>query len=411
LSRRAKMSTATGDARIAELQRQLGVSQQTASRLEHELASTKQTLERERSARPRTPRELPKPPCSPCLEKELSAAKARASQLEEELASTKQATDRLQDRLASARSDAEGARKEAHHLQAELDSQSVEVQRLRDELSRRSATPSGECTRDALAKARKEAETLRMELENESERRRSLQRRLDDALRNGKATTGPLRVPEPPPPPRVMSAEEEREQEAAEEKVRQMIKSLDGRLGKLEHRKETTEVRLERQVRELTSQVASLERQLLAAKNIAAAGAAGAVSPRAHLGASLGAASARAAVSFGGRTRSGAVVADRHGRPVSREQLIASALGLGGDASSSTEPAADKRGAAKGSGGGNVAVGGFSARDPMQRLQKLDPNAAAQIVERKQMMSALRARLIDAQAQDAVDVTRVRTSV
>ena len=41
----------------------------------------------------------------------------------------------------------------------------------------------------------------------------------------------------------------------------------------------------------------------------------------------------------------------------------------------------------------------------------LDPNAAAQIVERKQMMSALRARLIDAQAQDAVDVTRVRTSV
>ena len=171
---RAEMSTATGDARIAELQRQLGVSQQTASRLEHELASAKQTLERERSARPRTPRELPKPPCSPCLEKELSAAKARASQLEEELASTKQATDRLQDRLASARSDAEGARKEAHHLQAELDSQSVEVQRLRDELSRRSATPSGECTRDALAKARKEAETLRMELENESERRRSL---------------------------------------------------------------------------------------------------------------------------------------------------------------------------------------------------------------------------------------------
>ena len=201
----------------------------------------------------------------------------------------------------------------------------------------------------------------------------------------------------------------EREQEAAEEKVRQMIKSLDGRLGKLEHRKETTEVRLERQVRELTSQVASLERQLLAAKNIAAAGAAGAVSPRAHLGASLGTASARAVVSFGGRTRSAAVVADRHGRPVSREQLIASALGLGGDASSQTEPAADKRGAAKG--GGGVSVGGLSPRDPMQRLQMLDPNAAAQIVERKQMMSALRARLIDAQAQDAVDVTRVRTSV
>ena len=48
----------------------------------------------------------------------------------------------------------------------------------------------------------------------------------------------------------------------------------------------------------------------------------------------------------------------------------------------------------------NDAITGCNA---VTRLQQLDPNAAAQLVERKQMMSALRERLIQAHAQNAVE--------
>ena len=230
------MTTATGDARVAELQQKLGASQQVVSRLENELSQARSALEREK-ARPKTPLvpvpppvppPAPAPSQSPSLKVSLAAANARASQLEED----------LQRACGEA---------EAYHLEA--DRQRGEVRRLQEELSNGSSAQNEQVLRDALGKARREVDQLRAALEDESERRRSLQRRLEDAQRNAKPS-GPLRVPEPPPPPRGTSEEEDREATEADARTRRLLDELDGRLGKLEHRKINHEQRLEKQVRD-----------------------------------------------------------------------------------------------------------------------------------------------------------------
>ena len=221
------MTTATTDAKIAELQRNLAASNNTISRLEHELSSAKASAAAERARRPQSPRTAPAQPApppapppapapaSPGLKASLAAATTRVDQLEAEL-------------------------RTAHGCSNNLRS---EVRSLEAELSKLRSAPSSDMLRASLGKARSELEFATAELERERERRRSLERRLNDTRK----PSGPFRVPEPPPPPRPFDAEEERIAAEQEAQTLRLLKTLDGRMGKLEHRKETEESRLLRE--------------------------------------------------------------------------------------------------------------------------------------------------------------------
>lgn len=118
--------------------------------------------------------------------------------------------------------------------------------------------------------------------------RRSLERRVDDLMKNSNASTTGMRKPEPPPPPRGITEDEERERA---EQTRKMLEQLGGRIGKLETRKLTHEERLQRELAASQREVEMLRAQVKAANALSmqrglAAGISGARSARAGMEAS-----------------------------------------------------------------------------------------------------------------------------
>ena len=379
------MATATSDAKLAELQRSLAASKLTVLRLERELSAARAAA----ASRPTTPQAPPLPPprevvvepppaapvVSPGLKAKLAAANERAEYAEAQSRASKQVVEDLR----------------------------AQVRRLESEVQRRPA-PGDDVTRQALQKARSELQKTFGELEQERERRRALQRRLEDLNRSTKSQAPqPFRAPEPPPPARGVTEDEERQMAAKDEETRRMIQQLDGRLGKLEHRKETHETQLHALVASLKSQVASLQKQLRTANAQSAlalgsggagtkgVGSGGGTSPRLLLHAAAG--SPRHMNQPPAKTAPGA-----------RSRVAARGSGMARSVESGGGGGEHAAGATMGSSRGG---GAHSARDPVHRLQQLDPEAAAALVERKEAMNELRRRLVDAQAERAAEHTRL----
>ena len=366
------MTTATSDAAIADLQRKLAASQQAVSRLEHELSTARAataaaerknaTLSAQLSSRAKTPEPAPPPPppppapppasVSPGMKAKLASATARIAQLEAEIRKTRD----------------------------ELESQAL--QRLAIELKRMPDPGSRDRNAAALAKAKAEIERVRDELDEERERRRSAERLLNDAKKKG-TVGGPLRVPEPPPPPKPIDPDWEKQKA---EETRRMIKALDGRLGKLEDRKLTHEEKLQRELNSSQKTIAMLQSQLQAANALA-------VERR------LGGGSSSARPPFGAATQMWP----------RQQQLLRPASPR--DALSATHERVDL---SSHEGGGDSSRRGGRAKPPpmskeekmVQRLEQLDPKAAKALHERKGLISGLRERLVTAQAQTAVELTR-----
>ena len=261
-------STATSDAQIAELQRKLGASKQNVVHLENQLSAARAAAaaakmqaasakaaaaatSRPSSARPEPlpppppppPPPQPQPP-SPSVERlkvVAEASKRRVSELEEEMRSVKDECSRLR----------------------------AEVKRLQEELSARPDPNSRDRNAAALQRVSFNLERTRAELEEEKEKRRSAERRLEDLGKNG-GLGGPLRVPEPPPPKKEVDEKELRAfKERRDEETRRKIAELDRNIGKLEHRKQTHEERLEAALKEANKTIETLQKELKAAKHVA----------------------------------------------------------------------------------------------------------------------------------------------
>ena len=370
--------------RAAQLKQQLTASKQAVSRLEHELSSARSAAAAERD-RPRTPRAAPSaapppppppppPAVSPSLKKAAAEAAARVCELEAEVREVHRSANGLR----------------------------AEVRRLESELARRPQPGAADQHEAALRRCRSELEEARRELSEEREMRRSLERRLGDTAR--RAPAAPLRVPEPPPPPRPYTEDDAEYDAAKAEATRQAIDKLDGRLGKLERRKVNHEQQLQVQLTASQRQVAELQSQLRAANALAVQRglAATKASPRVSLFKPKASPRAlRAAVPTQPRP------------PSPRDALVRSALLLGAadddgeDVGAASEPVdlAILRAGRGGGGGGGGAGGGGKSREErtVARLQQLDPHAAAAIATRKEQMNALRQRLVDAQAEVAVE--------
>ena len=354
------MATATSDARLSDLSRDLAASKQKILSLENELRIAKATIAAANS-RPSTPRQPVPPPAPPPAPKPAPQLVAAPTQPAPPSPGTQRALEAAQTRAFNLEQELKASKAVIVEMRAE-------VRRLEVTLARRPAP--GECSREELDK-------LGTELEEERERRRSLQRRLDEAQRLRRPAAAPLCTPQPKPPPRETTAEEERRLEEEEAETRRLLSELGGRLGKLEHRKETHEAKLVRKCASLTAEVASLQRQLQAAKNMSSSAA---TSARGGFNGMVG---------LGGMSASNASPRARavtRRPPSARDTLLSSSVG-----------------------GGLSACGGskHSPRDPVQRLQQLDPEAAAAIVERKGAMAALRMRLVGAQAQNAAEAGQV----
>jgi hypothetical protein len=354
------MSTATSDTKVADLQRNLAATKQTCLRLEHELSAAKaaaagqrREVERLRSAprqRPPTPAPEPAPPPPPAPSSPVERYKQKAA-----------AAVARADKLAA---DLQLSRREADDLRLKV---------AQFEAERASRPPENHVLREAHSKAVAALERANADLERERERRRALERRLEDALRSAKPS-GAFRVPEPPPPPRQISEEEERQMAAEDEETRRKIRQLDGRLGKLEHRKESHEHQLVSQVASLRQEVTSLQRQLREARS--ASGGAGSAMGSARLVGAAGLAATSPRTSWA----------------------------RGGGHAAAVSPRG--RGSARSEGGSARDHGALPpTKDPVQRLQQLDPGAAAALTERKEQMAHLRARLIHAQAESAAERT------
>ena len=67
---------------------------------------------------------------------------------------------------------------------------------------------------------------------------------------------------------------------------------------------------------------------------------------------------------------------------------------------------AGARGGGRGGGGGGKGPPLSKEEKLANRLQQLDPNAAAAMHERKGLINSLRSRLVEAQAQQAVELTQ-----
>lgn len=347
-----RMTTATADSQLAEMQRKLNASKQQVSRLEHELvlarAAAKEPTGKLRPTPPPTPPAAPPAPlpAAPSLaEKELAAAQSRITGLREELAAERQASSTLRSELAQSR-----AREEK--LQAEVASAAKP--------SADAADQTRELQRE-LQRARAELASTTSRLEEERELRRHLQRRLENAAR-----------PPARPPPEVVKVPV-MAQEPTDGAIVAKIAQLDGKLGKLERQKESVEDVLRGQVQTLQATVAQLKAQLPPSKRGGGCGA----SPRAQ--------------SLCEPTPPRDAGLENSGRLSGRLRRTAIDRGT---SSPGGEPSARKE---------HLGAKEKRLEAARTRLLEIDPNAAAEMETRAETLNALRQRLQKAQAQSAVE--------
>ena len=209
---------------------------------------------------------------------------------------------------------------------------------------------------EQLKTLRKEVERLKAALDEESERRRALQRRLETRKQEpavqrpsaAEANEAASTQAELAKLRRELQAQANQVGPQAEKDPR--LTALDGRLSKLEDRKAQVEVSLERQVQSLTQTLAALQKQLA----------------------------------------------------LQKQQMQM-------PQPPPPRPPSGQASARRGGGGG----GGGGARpkhtaehletQKLQRLQELDPRAAKDQLERREQLGKLRQRLLDAQAESAVE--------
>ena len=386
-------STATSDAAIAELQRKLGASKQAVMRLEHELSAARSSAAAAKmkaalaASRPVSARAEPPPPPPPVpppqpppqppspgterLKIAAEASKRRMVELEAEMRSVKDECAKLR----------------------------AEVKRLEGELKARPDASSRDRNAAALQRVTFNLERVREELEEERERRRAAERRAEDFQKRG-GLGGPMRVPEPPPPKKELTEEDIK---ARDEATRKKIEALDRGISKLETRKQTHEEKLEQALKEAHKQIESLQKELKAARHVAVqrdmalrGGGSGGGSLSARV---LGASSKGPAASARPLKPQQPGQQLRPGSP--RDAMISATLGLG--MTQSPENDTPQRRSGRGGGGGGPP--GTKDEQTVERLGMLDPNAAVELVERKEAIAALRQRLVAAQAQAAAEVT------
>ena len=330
-------TTATTDTQIRALSQKLAAASQNVLKLEREATTAEGAIRDLRSqlataraaaSRPVTVESPRPPPIDP----------ARLTALEQELQSERRQREELEEQL--------------RHLQAQKRSPPRPAPPPPEP---RPGLELGAAGFEQLKTLRKEVERLTAALDEESERRRALQRRLETrkqepavqrpsaAEANETASTqaelAKLR--------RELQAQANQAGPQAEADPR--LKALDGRLSKLEERKAQVEVSLERQVQSLTQTLAALQKQLAQQKQ--------------------------------------------------QMQM---------PQPPPPRPSSGKASARRGGGGG----GGGARPKPtaehletqkLQRLQELDPRAAKDQLERREQLGKLRQRLLDAQAESAVE--------
>ena len=394
-------STATSDAAIAELQRKLGASKQTVMRLEHELSAARASAAAAKmkaaaaASRPASARDEPPAPALPPQPQPPPQPPPRPPSAGYER--LKIAAEASKRRVVELEADVRSVKDECATLRAE-------VKRLESALAARPDPSSRDRNAAALQRVSFNLERAREELEAERERRRSAERRLEELQKRG-GVGGAMRVAEPPPPQR--AGPDDNELKARDDATRRKIEALDRGISKLETRKQTHEEKLEQALKDAHKQIETLQKELKAARHVAVQRDM-ALRGGGNGGGSL---SARVIGSSGGKVQ-GASARLQKSQPPGQQQrpgsprdaMISAALGLGASLSPENDTP-QRRGGRGGSGGGGGGLAGSKDEQTVERLGMLDPNAAVEMVERKEAIAALRQRLVVAQAQAAAEVT------
>ena len=265
-----------------------------------------------------------------------------------------------------------------------------DVRRLEAELAARPDPGSRDRNAAALQRVTFNLDKAKADLEEEREMRRSVERRLEEWKKGINLPGQPLRVPEPPPPPKPRNLAEEK---ARDDATRRMMEKLDGKLDKLETRKQTHEERMAAEIKECHKQIEKLTRELKAANAVAM--------QRASLVGSGPSPRGTVARAVGASPRVARLQQQQHApqpqlRPGSpRDAMISAALGMGG-ARERDDACSDR-----------PSLGPPMTKDEkvVERLGMLDHGAAVALVERKEAIAQLRARLVNAQAQSAAEAT------
>ena len=327
-------TTATTDTQIRALSQKLAAASQNVLKLEREATTAEGAIRDLRSqlataraaaSRPVTVESPRPPPIDP----------ARLTALEQELQSERRQREELEEQLRQ-------AQKRSPPRPAPPPPEP------------RPGLELGAAGFEQLKTLRKEVERLTAALDEESERRRALQRRLETRKQEpavqrpsaAEANEAASTQAELAKLRRELQAQANQAGPQAEADPR--LKALDGRLSKLEERKAQVEVSLERQVQSLTQTLAALQKQLAQQKQAMQM-------PQPPLP-----------------------------RPPSGQ-------------------ASARRGGGGGGGGRPKATAEHLETQKLQRLQELDPRAAKDQIERRQQLGTLRQRLLDAQAESAVE--------
>jgi len=332
-------TTATTDTQLRALSQKLAAASQNVLKLEREATTAEGAIRDLRSqlataraaaSRPVTVESPRPPPIDP----------ARLTALEHELQSERRQREEVEEEL--------------HQLQLQVQKRSL-PRPAPPPVEPRPGLELGAAGFEQLKNLRKEVERLKAALEEESEQRRALQRRLENSKQApavqrpsaAEANEKAAAAAELAKLRRELQAQANQAGPQAERDPRLM--ELDGRLGKLEERKAQVEISLERQVQSLTQTLAALQKQLAQQKQAMQ------------------------------------MPQPPPPRPPSGQ-------------------ASARRGGGGGGGGGRPkATAEHLETQKLQRLQELDPRAAKDQVERRQQLGTLRQRLLDAQAESAVE--------
>eukprot|EP00964_Phaeocystis_antarctica_P028383 scaffold16007_cov65-Phaeocystis_antarctica.AAC.3 len=328
-------TTATTDTQLRTLSQKLAAASQNVLKLEREASTAEGAIRDLRSqlataraaaSRPVTVESPRPPPIDP----------ARVTSLEHELQSERRRREEVEEEL--------------HQLQLQKRSPPRPAPPPAEP---RPGLELGAAGFEQLKNLRKEVERLKAALDEESEQRRALQRRLENSKQApavqrpsaAEANEKAAAAAELAKLRRELQAQANQAGPQAERDPRLM--ELDGRLGKLEERKAQVEISLERQVQSLTQTLAALQKQLAQQKQ--------------------------------------AMQMPQPPPP---------------------RPPSGQASARRGGGGGGgrpKATAEHLETQKLQRLQELDPRAAKDQIERRQQLGTLRQRLLDAQAESAVE--------